>query len=71
MVNKINNLEKYNPTSQNKINSKKEVLMNTKVFYNSRNKAINAFENGIFPYNYGFQKKEGSDKTLTKWIHVN
>lgn len=61
MLAKINNLEKYNPTNQDKINSKKEVLLIAKVLHNSRNKVINAFENGIFPYNYSIQNKEESD----------
>lgn len=61
MLAKINNLEKYNPTNQDKINSKKEVLLIAKVLHNSRNKVINTFENGIFPYNYSIQNKEESD----------
>ena len=68
MFSLLNDLEEYNPTNVNKIKSKEETLVIAGKLHNNRDKVIKAFENGIFPFNDGFQKKNLSDKTLTDWV---
>ena len=52
----LDNLKEYNPTRLDKIKSREETLSYIKKMYKNRSNAINAFENGIFSFNYGFQK---------------
>ena len=48
MQEEITKLEDYNPTSKKKIKSREEVLHNAKELFDVRNRAIKAFEDGIF-----------------------
>ena len=71
MLKQLKVLEKYNPKSSDKTNSRKETLINAEELYNNRKK-VNKAENGVFPFNDGFQKKESdaSDKALPDWVNV-
>ena len=70
MLKQLKDLEKYDPKYPDKINSRKETLINVKKLYNNRNNVIKAFENRVFPFKDGFQKKESdmSDKALPDWV---
>ena len=41
--------------------------------YNNNNNVIKAFEDEVFPFKDGFQKKESqiSDKALPNWVKVD
>ena len=69
----LNNLKDYNPTKLDKIKSKEETLNDAEKLYKNRSNVIKAFENGVFPFNYGFQKEkpDTSDKALPKWVKVS
>ena len=71
MLKQLKVLEKYNPKSSDKTNSRKETLINAEELYNNRKK-VNKPENGVFPFNDGFRKKESyaSDKALADWVNV-
>ena len=58
MLAKLDNFQKYNRKKPDTIQEKTEVLINAEGLYNIRNKVIEAFEDGFFPYNDGFQQKE-------------
>ena len=47
--------------------------MMQKKLYKNRGSVIKAFENGVFPFNYGFQKEklDMSDKVLPNWVKVS
>ena len=49
-----NKLKEYNATNLDKIKTREETLINAERFYNSRNKVIKAFEDGVFPFKDGF-----------------
>ena len=57
MFSLLNDLKKYNPKNIDKIKSKEEALINAEKLYNNRNNVIKAFEDGVFSFNDGFQKK--------------
>ena len=57
MFKPMKDLEKYNPKNLDKIISRKETLINAEKLCNNSNNAIEAFENGIFPFKNGFRKK--------------
>ena len=57
MVSLLNELRNYKPTNPDKIAAKKIILINAKKLYNNRNNVIKAFENRVFPFKDGFQKK--------------
>ena len=57
ILKQLSDLKEYDPTNTNKINSKKETLINAEKLYN-RYIVIKAFENGVFPFKDGFQKKK-------------
>ena len=73
MLKQLKDLEKYDPKNTDKLNSRKETLVNTEELYNNRGNVIEAFENGIFPLKYGFRKKESdaSDQTLPDRVKVD
>ena len=50
MLKQLKSLEKYDPKNQDKVNSRKETLINVEKLYNNRRKVIKAFETGIFGY---------------------
>ena len=54
MLAMMNDLKKYNSENVNKIKSGEETLVNAEMLYIARNKVINAFEDGVFPYKDGF-----------------
>ena len=56
MLELLNDLKDYNPTRLDKIRSKEETLNDAEKLYKSRSNVIKAFENRVFPFNYGFQK---------------
>ena len=58
MFESLNNLKEYNPTKLDKIKSKEQTLNDAEKLYNNKDNVIKAFKNGIFPFNYGFQKKK-------------
>ena len=60
------------PKNLDEIKSKKETLICAERLYNNRDNVIRAFENRIFPFKDGFQKKEPdmSDIALPKWVKV-
>ena len=47
--------------------------MMQKKLYKNRGSVIKAFENGVFPFNYGFQKEklDMSDEVLPNWVKVS
>ena len=47
---KLDDFEKYNPRNPDIMEEKKEVLINAERLYNIRNKVIEAFKNGVFPF---------------------
>ena len=70
----LNDLKEYNLKNLDKIKSKEETIINAKKLYKNRNNVIKAFENGVFPFNDGFQKKKEldmSDKALPDWVKVS
>ena len=72
MFEQLENPEKYDPKNLEKINSKRETLINAKKLYKNTNNVIKAFENGVFPFKDGLKKKESnmSDKALPDWVKV-
>ena len=56
----LNNLKEYNPTKLDKIKSREETLNDAEKLYNDN--VIKGFENGVFLFNYGFQKKKKEAK---------
>ena len=54
----LNKLRKYNPTKLKKKNAKEQTLSVAEKLLNNRQKVIDAFKTGIFPYIDGFQIKE-------------
>ena len=42
-------MENYNPTNEQRVNSKDKVLNNPKKLFDIRSSIINAFEDGILP----------------------
>ena len=69
----LKDLEKYDPKNPDKINSRKETLINVKKFYNNKNNVIRAFEDRVFLFKDGFWKKESdmSDEALPDWVKVD
>ena len=71
MFSLLNDLKKYDPKNLDKIKSKKEALINAEKLYNNRNNVIKVFEDGVFSFNDGFQKKtesDMSDNALPNWV---
>ena len=58
MFKQLKYLEKYDPNNLEKINSRKETLVNTEELYDNRDYVNEAFENRVFPFTDGFQKKK-------------
>ena len=58
MFKQLKDLEGWNPTNLEKINSRKQTLTNAEEFQNSRENLIKAFENGFFPFKDGFYQKK-------------
>ena len=50
----LNYLKNYNPKNLKNIKSREGTLINARIFYDARNKVINAFEDGVFPFEDGF-----------------
>ena len=48
MLKQLKDLEKYDPKNPDKINSRKETLINAWELYNNRDNIIEALENGVF-----------------------
>ena len=69
----LDDLKEYNPTRLDKIKSREETLNDVEKLYKNRSNVIKAFENGVFPFSYGFQKEKPdmSDKALPCWIKVS
>ena len=57
MLKQLKDLEKYDPKNPDKINSRKETLINAWELYNNRDNIIEALENSVFPFKDGFRKK--------------
>ena len=60
LTNKLNN--DYNPRNEIKIKEKDDALKSAKKLFLIREKAINAFKKGLFPYIDGFQVEKETDK---------
>ena len=58
ILKQLSDLKEYDPTNTKKINSKKETLINAEKLYYNRYIVIKVFENGVFPFKDGFQKKK-------------
>ena len=74
MLKPLTALEKYDPKNPDKIKSRKETLITAEELYNNRDNVIEAFENWVFPFKYGFYQKEWSDvsdKVLPDCIKVD
>ena len=69
----LDDLKKYNPTKLDNIKSREETLNDAEKLYKNKSNVINAFENGVFRFNYGFQKEKPdiSDKALPNWVKVS
>ena len=69
----LNCLKEYNPTKLDKIKSREETLNDADNLYKNKSNVIMAFQNGVFPFNYGFQKEKPdmSVKALPNWVKVN
>ena len=68
----LNDLKDYNPTNPDKIKSREETLHDAEKPYKNRSGVIKAFENGFFPFNYGYQKEKPNmpDKALPNLVKV-
>ena len=64
MLAKLDDFKKHNPKNPEVIEGEKEILIDAERFYDYRNKVIEAFEDGVFLFKDGFQKK--SQICLTK-----
>ena len=73
MLKQLKDLEKYDPKNRDKMNSRKETLINAEELDNNKDNVIEAFENRVFPFKDGFRKKESgvSDKTWPYWVKVD
>ena len=73
MFKQLKDLEGYNPKNLDRINSKKETLINAEKLYNNRKNVIKGFENGVFPLKDKSQKKkkETNQLNLTDYIEVS
>ena len=73
MFKQLKDLEGYNPKNLDRINSKKETLINAEKLYNNRKNVIKGFENGVFPLKDKSQKKKkGTNQlNLTDYIEVS
>ena len=60
MSKQLEDPEGYNPTNLDKINSRKETLINAEELNNNRYNVKKAFEDQIFPLKDGFYQKEES-----------
>ena len=56
-------LEKYDPSNTYKIKTGKEVLKNAEDLFETRNRIVNAFRDGIFPLAKDVQKTDQSSKS--------
>ena len=54
MLKKLKDVEKCNPKNLDKINSRKEILINADKLYNNRKNVIKESENSFFPFKDGF-----------------
>ena len=62
----LNKLRKYSPTHLKKIKAKEETLSAVEKLLNNRQKVIDAFKTGVFPYIDEFQIKEESEEESEK-----
>ena len=60
LINKLNN--DYNPINRTKIKEKDDALESANKLFSTRNKIINAFSKGIFPYMDGVQVEKETDE---------
>ena len=69
----MDDFKEYNPTRLEKIKSREETLNDAEKLCNNRSNVIKASENGIFPFNYRFQKEKPdmSDKALPNLVKVS
>ena len=66
----LNDLKEFNLKNLNKIKSKEEILINAEKLYNNRNNVIKTFEDGVFLFNGGFQKKKKSQICLIQHYQI-
>ena len=66
-------LEEYNPKKLDEIKSREETLNDVENLYKIKSSVIKAFENGVLPFNYRFQKEKPnmSDKALPNCVKVS
>ena len=68
MLKQLKDLEKYDPKNRDKMNSRKETLINAEDLHNNKDNFIEAFENRVSPLKDGFRKK--SRVCLIKHDHI-
>ena len=61
-------LKKYDPSNDYQLKTRKKVSKNAENLFEKRNKIINAFDDGIFPFAKDVQKKETKEVNLD-WMH--
>ena len=57
-------LKKYDPSNTYKIKTGKDVLKSAEDLFETRNKIINAFRDGIFPFAKNLQKEQTKEVNL-------
>ena len=69
-------LSNYNPRAQKYIEAKNKILGNVKNLHEQREKIIEGFENGIFPFKYDDEfeemarhEEEGKKHQKREWSH--
>ena len=60
----LEDLKRFDPNNPDNIREKEQTLINTEKVYNNRNNVNNAFENGVFPFKDGLEKKKNSQRCL-------
>ena len=73
MLAKLDDFKGYSPKKPEVIEVKKEILTDAEMFFDYRNKVIEAFEDRIFLFKDRFAVKEPdvSNKKLPDWVRVD
>ena len=66
MVSKIGDLTEYNVRNQEKVEQKQKVLKHVKQIFETRNKIMDAFQNGVFPAPKNAQEKQTEEEKKIK-----
>ena len=73
MLAKLDDFKGYSPKKPEVIEVKKEILTDVEMFFDYRNKVIEAFEDRIFLFKDRFEVKEPdvSNKKLPDWVRID